>query len=208
MHRIFLPVYRFFSKHKALMYIFMAVTAAIFVVFGAKLHFEEDISKLLPTSSVESQLAFSSIQLKDKIYLQFAPAEGTLETDELAERADEFVDMLFEKDKESHYISNILYKMEPEMAIYALDFVLEHVPSFVDTSAYHGFEKALQPDVVERQMLADNELIRNDKTGSVTEMVGYDPLNLKEAVLGDVMGNAVGGFNILHSHFSAPTAPW
>jgi predicted RND superfamily exporter protein len=201
MHRIFLPVYRFFSKHKALMYMFMAVTAVIFVVFGAKLHFEEDISKLLPTSSVESQLAFSSIQLKDKIYLQFAPSKGSLATEELVERADEFVDMLLEKDKESHYIANILYKMEPEMAVYALDFVLEHVPSFVDTTAYPGFEKAVQPDAVERQMLADNELIRNDKTGSVTEMVGYDPLNLKEAVLGDVIGNAVGGFNILHSHF-------
>ena len=33
----------------------------IFLIFGLKLHFEEDISKLLPNSNVESQLAFSSI---------------------------------------------------------------------------------------------------------------------------------------------------
>lgn len=201
MHKIFLPIYRFFSGHKALMYLIIAVTTVVFAVFGMRLHYEEDISKLLPTSSVESQMAFSSIALKDKIYLQFISSGEPLSTDELSERADEFVETLFEKDKDSHFISNILYKMEPEMALNALDFVLEHVPSFVDTSAYWQFEQAVEPDAVAAQMSVNYDLLMDDETGSVTQMVAYDPLNLKEAVLGDMLGEATGGFNIIGGHF-------
>ena len=60
MHKIFVPLYRFFSKHKPLMYIILACTTVLFLCFGLRLHYEEDISKLLPSSSVESQLAFTS----------------------------------------------------------------------------------------------------------------------------------------------------
>ena len=152
MHKIFLPIYRFFHNHKTLMYLIMAATTMLFLFFGLKLHFEEDISKLLPSSSVESQLAFSSIQLKDKIYIQVTSADEPLPPETLCERTDEFIDLLFEKDSATHFIANVLHKMEPEMAINALDFVLEHLPSFIDTSAYADFEKALQPETVHNQM--------------------------------------------------------
>jgi len=201
MHKVFLPVYRYFSKHKALMYFIMAVTTVVFLIFGMRLHYEEDISKLLPSSSVESQLAFSSIELKDKIYLQFASSDEALSTEVLGERADEFIETLFERDEETHFISNILYKMEPEMALNALDFVLEHVPSFVDTSAYAKFERALSPEAVEARMAENYELLMDDETGNVTQMVVNDPINLRDAVLGDMLGDVTGSFNIIDGHF-------
>ena len=152
MHKIFVPIYRYFSNHKLFMYLIMAVSTIVFLFFGLRLHFEEDISKLLPSSSVESQLAFTSIELKDKIYIQVTSADEPLSPEMLCERTDEFIDMLFQKDSATHFISNVLYKMEPELAINGLDFVLEHIPSFIDTSAYRDFEKAMQPDAVEKQM--------------------------------------------------------
>ena len=110
MHKVFLPIYRYFSEHKTLMYIIIAITTLVFLFFGLRLKYEEDISRLLPSSSVESQLAFTSIQLKDKIYIQVTSADEPLPPEVLCERTDEFVDLLFEKDSTSHFISNILYK--------------------------------------------------------------------------------------------------
>ena len=92
MHRIFLPIYRYFSKHKALLYALLASTSILFLFFGLKLHYEEDITKLLPESSVESQLAFSSIELKDKIYIQVTSKGERLSPEVLGERTDEFVE--------------------------------------------------------------------------------------------------------------------
>ena len=51
MHRIFLPIYHFFCKHKALMYAILAATSLVFVFFALKVRYEEDISRLLPSSS-------------------------------------------------------------------------------------------------------------------------------------------------------------
>ena len=177
MHKIFVPIYQYFSKHKALMYIVLAVTSLVFVFFGLKVKYEEDITKLLPESSVESQLAFSSIQLKDKIYLQMTSANEPQSPEVLCERMDEFIDLLFAKDSTHHFISNVLYKIEPEMGINALDFVLEHLPSFVDTTAYPAFEEALQPEAVQTQMWVNYGMMMEDETGDITQAIAYDPLN-------------------------------
>ena len=186
------------------MYIIMAVSALVFIIFGLRLHFEEDISKLLPSSSVESQLAFSSIQLKDKIYIQVTSADEPLSTEVLAERTDEFIKMLYAKDSSNHFISNVLYKMEPETAINALDFVLEHIPSFIDTSAYRSFGQALKPEAIEKQMWVNYEQMMEDETGDLTQAIMYDPLNLRDVVLGDVLQSAAGNFNIIDGQLFCP----
>ena len=125
MHRLFIPLYRYFHRHPKLMVLLIIIPFLIFLFFGLQVHFEEDISKLLPTSSVESQLAFSSIGLKDKIFIQMTSADEPLSPEILGERTDEFVDLLTQQDSSTHYIANILSKMEPESALNALDFVLE-----------------------------------------------------------------------------------
>ena len=204
MHKVFLPLYQYFRNHKILMYLIMVATTLVFLFFGLRLHYEEDIAKLLPTSSVESQLAFGSIQLKDKIYIQVTSTDELLSPDLLAERTDEFIDLLYKKDSTSHYIGNVLYKMEPETAINALDFVLEHIPSFIDTAAYQDFEKALEPEAIEKQMWVNYEQMMEDETGDITQAIMYDPLNLRDVVLGNVLQGAVGGFNLIDDHLFCP----
>lgn len=204
MHKIFLPLYRFFNSRKALMYSLMLISTAVFLFFGLKLHFEEDISKLLPESSVESQLAFGSIELKDKIYIQVTSADEPISTDILAQRTEEFVELLFEKDSSNHFINNVLYKLELEVAINALDFVLEHIPSFIDTSAYATFEKMMEPEAVQEQMWVNYNLMMEDETGEVTQAIAYDPLNLRAAVLGDMLEGAVGSFNLIDGQLFSP----
>ncbi len=204
MHKIFVPIYRYFNRHKPLMYVLMVASAVVFLFFGLKLHYEEDITKLLPESSVESQLAFSSIELKDKIYIQVTSADEPLSPEVLSERTEEFVDLLFEKDSTTHFISNVLYKIEPEMGINALEFVLGHIPSFIDTSAYHDFDKALEPEAIEKQMWVNYNQMLEDETGDITQAIAYDPLNLRGPVLGDAIEGAMGSFNIIEGYLFCP----
>ena len=186
------------------MYLIIVISALVFLFFGLKLHFEEDITKLLPESSVESQLAFSSIELKDKIYIQVTSSDEKLAPETLGERTDEFVDFLYDMDSSNRFISNVLYKIEPEVGINALDFVLGHIPSFIDTSAYSDFESALEPEAIEKQMWVNYEQMMADETGDITQAIMYDPLNLRGAVLGDVLQGATSNFNIIDGHLFCP----
>ena len=151
MHRIFLPIYYFFRKHKPLMYAILVASSLIYIFFGLKVKYEEDISRLLPTSSVESELAFSSIGLKDKIFIQVTSAGERLDATTLAARTDAFIELLQSKDTSGRFIDNILSRMEPETALGALDFVLEVIPSFIESSAYTAFKAAVVPDAFREQ---------------------------------------------------------
>ena len=186
------------------MYTVLVVSSLVFLFFGLRLKYEEDITKLLPTSSVESQLAFSSIELKDKIYIQVTSADDSLPPEMLVERTDEFIDLLYEKDSTSHFISNVFYKIEPELTINALDFVLDHIPSFIDTTTYEAFEQALQPEAVHEQMWVNYELMMEDETGDIIQAISYDPLNLRQAVFGDALEGAIGGLNLIDGHLFCP----
>ncbi len=188
------------------MFIVMGITFALFLFFALRLKYDEDVSSLLPSSSVESELAFSSIGLKDKIFIQVTSAapSSPLSPAELSGRTDEFIEYLLEKDTKGKFIDNILYRLEPEVALTALDFVLGHLPSFVDTSAYALFDKALLPLSARAQMEKNYLAVMDDMTGDVTQGIAYDPLNLKEALLGDMLEGATGSFNILEGHFFSP----
>ena len=68
---LFVKIYRFFNIHKPLLYILMLLSGAVFLFFGLKVRYEEDLSKLLPSSeNSESGLVFGNIKVKDKLFLQ------------------------------------------------------------------------------------------------------------------------------------------
>ena len=116
MQRIFVPIYRYFKSHKVLLYLVLGISTLIFVFFGSKLRYEEDVAKLLPRSSVESELAFSDIGLKDKIFIQITSAspDDTLDTWTLSGYIDEFTAALQQRDSSGKYIRGILSTLEVE----------------------------------------------------------------------------------------------
>ena len=90
------------------------------------------------------------------------------------------------------------------MALNALDFVIEHIPSFIDTSAYRGFAKALEPEAIEKQMWVNYGQMMEDETGELTQAIAYDPLNLRGVVLGEVLQSVSTGYNIIDGHLFCP----
>ena len=157
MHKIFLPIYYFFQKKKGLMYGLMIGTFIFFLFFGLKLRFEEEVIKLLPRSSMDNELAFSEVTLKDKIFIQLtASGENALSPRELGKYMDLFTAELMAQDTAGRYIAGILSRLDAELAIGAADYAFEHVPSFIDTAWYSRFDEVLRPEAIE---IADQGLL-------------------------------------------------
>ena len=187
---LFVKIYRFFNIHKPLLYILMLLSGAVFLFFGLKVRYEEDLSKLLPSSeNSESGLVFGNIKVKDKIFLQMTGAEP----DVLCGYVDELMDSILTEDDD---IANTLYRLEPDMALNALDYAMQHVPSFVDTQLYARFDEAIVH--ASATMSQNYDLIMNDETGSITQMVATDPLNLRQYLLPDMSGGL--GFAVVDGH--------
>jgi predicted RND superfamily exporter protein len=189
----------------------LALSTLVFVFFGTKLRYEEDVAKLLPRSSVESELAFSDIGLKDKIFVQItsADAETPLDTWTLSDYIDEFTGALEQRDSTGKYIRNILRSLDAETALGAMDYGFEHLPSLIDTGFYEAFAAALEPAALDAQMDRNLELIESDMTGETTRLVCTDPFALRDIFLAQLMpegamDGSVGDYTIENGHFFCP----
>lgn len=203
MDRIFVPLYRFFAKRRWLLWTLMLISFGVFVFFGIRVKYEEDISKLLPQTdaSKQSSLAFGNIRVKDKIFIQIHSADGTpVEPEVLAECCDELVDSILVRDEGSGRVSGILYRIDDDVMMMALDYAMTNLPTLVDTSCYAAFDSLLTEEALAKAVALDREMVMSDETGSLTTMVGYDPAGLRNVILpGDISG-ALGGFTVIDSH--------
>lgn len=208
MSKIVLALYHFFEKNRVLMYALMLVSTLVFVYFGLKLEYEENIVKLLPKSqnAAASEMAFENLRVKDKIFIEFAGKEQVLLPEDLAVYSDDFFATLLEQDTATHYIDNVLQVIDDDMMVMALDYALTNVPAFVDAPCYAKFDSLLQRDVVAQQMVVNKSLVDNDEEGSATTMVAQDPAALRLALLdtGKELLNGMGGYKIIDSHLYSP----
>ncbi|MBQ1866462.1 MAG: MMPL family transporter [Bacteroidales bacterium] len=189
MDRIFVPLYRFFRSRKPLMYLCLVLSSLAFVFFGLKLRYEEDIAKLLPSSANdESALSFGNLSIKDRIFVQISDPSGESDTYALSSYADAFADILSAKDSAKGCIDNMLYRIDDDVPLLAIDYAMSHVPSFVDVSLYPEFDKAIEN--ADAAMERNYAAVMEDETGTITQAVATDPLGLRNLLLG---GGSVSG---------------
>ena len=190
----FVRIFRFLTLHKFLLYTLLVLSSVVFAFFAAKVHFEEDLMKLLPKSGEsESGLVFGNIKVKDKLFMQMTGAVPEV----LVGYVDELMDSILTNDEG---IANTLYRLEPDMALNALDYAMMHVPSFVDTTLYARFDSAIAH--ADETMARNYELIMNDETGMASELVSTDPLGLRECLMPDISGGM--GFTLIDGHLFCP----
>ncbi len=209
MDKFFIPLYRFFEKKRALFYVLLIASTLLFVYFGLKVTYEENIAKLLPQTdaATESGLAFENLRVKDKIFIQLiGKGDAAVDTETLAAYSDEFVDSLLTQDTATQYIAHILHRLDDDLMVMGLDYALSHVPSFVDADCYAQFDSLLTPEAIASQMAINKSLVDNDEEGTLSTMVGQDPVALRKALLsqGKDLANGMGGFTLIDSHLFAP----
>ena len=209
MEKLFIAIYRFFEKKKALMYGLLILSSVIFIYFGSKVQYEENIAKLLPQTdaATESGLAFGNLRVKDKIFIQLTSAtDEPVAPETLAAYCDEFIETIQQKDTATHYIANVLYQIDDDLIINGLDYALTHVPSFVSPQAYARFDSLLTEEAVDAQMALNYDLVMNDEEGNKTTMVGQDPAALRMAMIpqGMSMNKGAAGFTLIDRHLFVP----
>ena len=148
MHRIFVPLYRYFQRHKTALYLLLIGSFLLFLAFGVRLRYEEDIVKLLPRSSTDSELAFSDIGLKDKVFIQVTSADpaNPLDPATLAAYMDEYCEALLQRDSATHYITGILHDLDMGMMLGAV----VHEAELCEVPRYRHFRRNLYNPLASR----------------------------------------------------------
>ena len=205
MTALFIRLSRYFRSHRIVCWLSMVALFVFFGFFAAQLHLEEDINKLMPSSKNEdgtTKLAFADLKIKDKVFLLFAGHD----TEKLIAVCDEFVDSLLLCDSTSQTIGDIFYQLDDDLLPDGIDYLTEHLPAYIDTSAYARFDTLLTREHFVRQMQQN----RKDLTGEFGEMfpelIQMDPMGMR-SVLADQLEpltSAGGSYQTIDGHFFVP----
>lgn len=151
MTSFFIRLYQFFRSHQLACWASMGVLFIVFGWFATRIHLEEDIDKLMPSSKNEdgtTKLAFADLKIKDKTFLLF---EGK-GVEQLSEVCDQFVDTLLLRDSASHTIEDIFYQLPEDLMLDGVDYLTAHFPAYIDTAVYTSFDTLLTREHFTRQM--------------------------------------------------------
>src|SRR5574344_989237 len=115
MSKFFLLIYNFFARHKVSLYVSMVCLFALFFFFAAKVHYEEDVMRFIPSTANTKNITavFQNLKVKDKVIVIFSGKGGN--EDSLATAADAFAQKLKKADAGS-YIARIRSKVGSDEA--------------------------------------------------------------------------------------------
>ncbi len=209
MTELVLKAYRFLSVHKAIRTMALLLSTLLFVIVGLQLSYDEDISSLLPsTNNGNEKLAFSSLRVKDKIFIQITRADSSdVDPDELVNIADEFVENILEADSVDNRIADVFYKLDEELLVDAISYLSDNFPLYVDSTAYSMIDTLLADANIAAAMAANFETLTSSEGMALKGVIAADPIGLRQILINkakDVKDGMGGSHAIYDGHLFTP----
>ena len=205
MTKAFIRLFDYFQNHKAAYWASMVALFVFFGYFAMQIHLEEDIDKLMPSSKNEdgtTKLAFADLKIKDKVFLLFAKEKEGTSYEELSAACDAFVDSL---QQDSALVEDIFYQLSEDLMPEGIDYMMEHLPAYIDTKAYEGFDTLMSQEHMVQQMDQNREDLASEIGEMFPELIQMDPIGMR-TVLAEQLKPllSAGNYQTLDGHFFVP----
>ena len=201
MSELFVRIYRYFHSHRIVCWLSLVSLFALFGYFSSQIHLEEDINKLMPSSRNEdgtTKLAFADLKIKDEVFVLFDGGDS----EELIATCDAFADSL---QQDTALINNLFYRIDEELLPDVIDYMIAHVPAYIDTTAYVHFDSLLTREHFVQQMQQNHDDLQGEFGEMVPELIELDPMGMRN-VLAEQMKSVLSGgtYQVLDNHFFVP----
>ena len=201
MTNFFIHIYHYFRNHRLICWLSMIVLFAFFGYFASKIHLEEDINKLMPSSKNEdgtTKLAFADLKIKDKTFLLF---QGD-DVEKLVAACDAFADSIRQ---DSTLIEDLFYRLDDDLLPNGIDYLSDHLPAYIDTTVYSHFDSLLTREHFAQQMQQNHDDLLSEVGEMFPELIEMDPLGMRN-VLAEQMAPllSAGSYKTIDNHFFVP----
>jgi len=177
MAKAFYSVYRFFQRSSWAFYSFLAMYILVLGFLATRLSFEEDITKLIPSSekAALTNQVLQQLNFADKVVVLVS-----VEQNGDTQLAATYANALIEKVSPliPTYIKEIQGNVDEGEIQQTLDFVYQHLPLFLHEKDYQKIEQKLAVDSLRNTLLANYKSLLSP-TGIATKTTMLrDPLGL------------------------------
>lgn len=208
-----IKIYRYFKNHRPVFWCTMIFMFLFFGFFASRIHLEEDLNKLMPSSrnpDGTTKLAFADLRIKDKTYLLFEGKKG-MSPDSIAAAADSFIDSLTATAKRQNpkapVIKDVFYKMPEDIMGDAIDYMENHFPAYVDTTVYAHMDSLLTLEHFKKQMAQNARDMEGEFGSAYPELIEMDPMGMRNLIANQMkplLSGSTGSFKTIAGHFFVP----
>ena len=179
MTELFVRIYQYFHSHRMVCWLSMVSLFVLFGYFSSRIHLEEDINQLMPSSKNEdgtTKLAFADLKIKDKVFVLF---EGS-DSQELMATCDALADSL---QRDTALVENLFYKMDEDLLPEGIDYMTSHLPAYIDTAVYARFDSLLTREHFVQQMQQNRDDLQGEFGEMFPELIELDPMGMRNVII-------------------------
>lgn len=187
MSRFFIRLYYWFRNHRAAFWTSLFASIAVLVLMASRIQFEENITSFFPSSKNTANMAdvFSHLKVSDKIIVMFNAAD----TSEVPEA--ETLDSLYlASDRlgailcgEDRIIDKYVGSIGQADAAGMINFVLDHLPSFMEDADYERLSELDSPETVDSAIMNDYINLISPAGFAMKDYIMADPLAIGGRVM-------------------------
>ncbi|MCH4823169.1 MMPL family transporter [Gramella lutea] len=180
------------KNHEIIGFSLLLFYALIVSFFAWNIHFEEDITKLIPSGEKQQTLKkiLKEADFSDKLILSISTESDEVNPDSLVKYANEITGIL--KNDYSDYVSEVKGIIPEKDLTQIYNFVYSNLPIFLDEGDYEQIGKRLYPDSIHRRFESGYRQLLSP-TGFVTkDYFLKDPLSFTNLGLAKLQELQVG----------------
>ena len=180
MEKIFSAIYNYFAKHRLVFFIIFAGSFIAVALLASRVHFEEDISKILPKDKKIEKLnqVFQNSKFLDKLVVTVSLKDtlAASQPDSLVSFAEVLGNTI--QQKLSPYISKVNYKVDDGFALELMSTVTDHIPVFLDDKDYSTIDSLIQPARLKKTLENDIKTLTSPAGIALKSTISKDPVGI------------------------------
>ncbi len=181
MAKPFLHIYNYFAKHRI---IFFTVFIGLFLItgyFAAKIHPEEDISKILPKDRQTEKLndLIQNAQFADRLVLMISMNDSTKSSPgTLVNFSDSLTRSLLAR--YPGYVREVNDRVNDSMVPQLMLIMQDHLPAFLDSADYAPIDSLLTPQQLSRTLASDLHTLSSPAGMVLKSFISKDPVGMSQ----------------------------
>lgn len=175
MSSLFVKIYDWFCRHKALLYVLLAAWVLVMGALALRMRFVEDITSFFSDNETgrRQSLVFENLKLTDRIVIL---VEGD-DKESMIDAGDRVLEAL-EPLVEEGWLSRITSGVDAGAMERSMAFIYDHLPIFLDTADYARMEALLEADSVEAAVRRCFDVIASPSGAFIGKSCLRDPLGI------------------------------
>ncbi len=207
MSKLFLFLYDFFGKRKALLYGIVTAIFAVALFFTSRIHFEEDITQFIPDDEdmKTANAVFRNIKVRDRLVVHLTLSDNTAEPDPdlLIGYCDSLAQLLSPLIPD--YTKDIVTRTSDGMLDEVYELVSEHLPIFLEEKDYAVIDSMLRTEAIASRLQNNYNTLTGPGGFAMRRFIADDPLGVNGLALRHLQRMQPGKqFDNYHGYFFTP----